>query len=222
MRIKAILFDLIGTTVSEANSNTIHRCFLDAFAANGICVSDGMIRQHRGKDKIEMINAILSEAGNPGTHSKSIYMAFHNSVQKSIGNFTEADGARATFTALRSKGIKIGLGTGLERSLLERIMSKVEWPVDWFDYIGVGPELARQRPYPDMIIAMQNKLNVARHEFLKVGDTVADIQEGKDAMVKTVAIVSGTQPEALLRDAGPDFVITHLTEINTLVGINDW
>ncbi|MGZ8518400.1 MAG: HAD family hydrolase [Chitinophagaceae bacterium] len=42
-----------------------------------------------------------------------------------------------------------------------------------------------------MILDMLKKFSLQKEQFLKVGDTVADILEGKNAGVKTAAILSG-------------------------------
>jgi phosphonatase-like hydrolase len=216
MKIKAVMFDVIGTTVSEY-PDTIQQCFQEAFAAYGVGISDELIRQHRGKDKLEIINSILTQGGHAVNLANVIYDAFRSNVHQSIANFKEADDATTVFRELKSRGILIGLGTGLERSLLMSIISHVNWQLHWFDYIGVGPEHARQRPHPDMIIAMQKKFNIEGRNFLKVGDTVADIQEGRNALVKTAAILSGTQQESVIREAKPDYVITDLMAVITLL-----
>jgi len=42
--------------------------------------------------------------------------------------------------------------------------------------------------------------------------------EGKNANVKTAAILSGTQSEELLRNAQPDFMLNNLKELIDIIG----
>src|SRR6185503_20663451 len=114
---------------------------------------------------------------------------------------------------LAKTGIRIGLGTGLPRDTFEAIFNYLGWNVKHFDYIGIAEEMAKGRPHPDMIFAMMKKLGLGVDELIKVGDTVADIREGKNAGVKTVAILSGTQDEQDIRDQQPDNIIRSLDEL---------
>ncbi len=69
-----------------------------------------------------------------------------------------------------------------------------------------------------MIQEMMRLLNITDGKMvLKVGDTVSDIEEGKNAGVNTAVILSGTQPEEQLRAARPDFVIDRLSEIKLII-----
>jgi pyrophosphatase PpaX len=69
-----------------------------------------------------------------------------------------------------------------------------------------------------MIFEMMKSVNVNADEFLKVGDTTTDILEGENAKVRTAAILSGTQPEELLRSAHPDFILNNLEELIDIIG----
>lgn len=64
---------------------------------------------------------------------------------------------------------------------------------------------------------MMEKFKLHSSELLKVGDTVSDVEEGKNAGVVTAALLAGTQDEAALRGAYPDFVLMSLSEITTIL-----
>jgi len=115
------------------------------------------------------------------------------------------------------KGIKVGIGSGLSRVAFDQVFHHLQWDLIAFDYIGIAEEVGRGRPHPDMVLDMMKKLNVSADEMLKVGDTVADIQEGRNAKVKTVAILSGTQSESQLRNEKPDYIIYRLAELKDIV-----
>ena len=54
-------------------------------------------------------------------------------------------------------------------------------------------------------------------EILKIGDTIADIQEGKNAKVLTAVLLSGTQSEKDLIDQEPEFVLNKLMDIKNCI-----
>jgi phosphonoacetaldehyde hydrolase len=217
MRIKAILFDLIGTTVIEKDPLLINHCLEKAFKDHKIPVNMDLITANRGKDKYEMIKIILEQSGHSLQLCESILTSFITELENNLHNFSENEGIRETIRNMKQKQIKTGVGTGLPRDIFEKIYRYLHWQSIPFDYIGIANETGRGRPYPDMILDMMNKYKINHFEFLKVGDTVADIQEGKNAKVWTAVILSGTQDESELINQNPDFTIRSLAELNKII-----
>jgi phosphonoacetaldehyde hydrolase len=215
--IKAVLFDVIGTTIVEHDPNTIVNCFEKAFRDHGFVVDAHLVRANRGRDKKEMIDLAIANQHLPPDSSEKIYQSFLNNVELNLNQFGYREGAEELFHHLRKQEIKIGLGTGLSRDLLEKITDHVGWSFNQFDYIGIPEGAIRSRPHPDMIRDMIKKFQLQPNEVLKVGDTVADIQEGKSAGVLTVAIAAGTQPENMLQEANPNFLIHSLAELIAII-----
>jgi len=218
MKIKAVLFDFIGTTVLE-KGDIINQAFTNAFHQEGVFIDSVVLNQNRGKDKHEIINLILGEKySSKAILSKKIYHAFHANVEKSLSGFSLNAGVLEVLEFLKTKDISTGLGSALTRDLFEKIFDRLSWNKSSFQYIGIASEVGRNRPYPDMIFDMMKSVNVKADEFLKVGDTTTDILEGKNAKVGTAAILSGTQPEELLRRAHPDFILNNLEELIDIIG----
>jgi len=218
MKIQAVLFDMIGTTVHEKTPNTIRNCFRGAFEKYGVTPDDEVIRANRGKDKMVMINIILQQGNHPPTLALPIFKAFQQNINANLTNFSGADRVEDLFQLLRQKGIKIGLGTGLPREQFDNIIEHLGWEIANFQYTGISSELGKARPHPIMILDMMSLLGVSdKKAFIKVGDTKADIEEGKNAGVKTVGILSGTQPKATLAQAKPDFLIKEIMEVEEIV-----
>ena len=218
IKIQAVLFDLIGTTVKENDPNTIMNCFEKAFFDNQIVIDRDLIRANRGKDKLEMIDLIVKRQGLSADYAARVHTAFKINFTKSIDSFITNTGTFEIVDFLRDRKIKIGIGTGLPRDLFEKIVKHLNWSRNMFDYIGIGNELGRPRPYPDMIYDMMLKLNLFnKTAFLKIGDTEADIEEGKNAGIMTAALLAGTQPDQMLRNAEPDFILSTLTDLRKII-----
>lgn len=215
--IKAILFDVIGTTVIEKNPSIVNECFQKAFQDNGISVSSDVVKANRGKDKREAISLILQQLHHPAYLCDSVFIAFRKNLDDNLDNFSENEGLKETIEALRQRNIIIGVGTGLPYDIFRSIFNKLNWSPYKFDYVGVAEKTGRGRPHPDMILDMIKSFNIPPSAFLKTGDTVADIQEGKNANVLTAALLSGTASEQELAAQKPDFIIRSLTEIIEIV-----
>ncbi len=214
--VRAILFDVVGTTVVET-APVISEAFYKAFQDHGLRIDERSVRSNRGRDKQEMIELLLLQHGFENTLAPVIYQSFIKNVEDRLHQFRAGDGAPEIFDRLKERGIRIGLGTGLSRDLFEKIMLRLEWPLSRFDYIGIPENGIRARPHPDMILDMMSKLGIAPAGLIKVGDTVADIQEGKAAGVVTIAILAGTQSREDLINAEPDFAINNLGQIMNII-----
>ena len=217
MAIKAVLFDFIGTTVIEKDPSVITRCFVSAFKDHGVQVAASMIKAHRGKDKRNMVGIVLSEKGLPLTLTEPVLHSFQSHLQSSLDNFGTNEGADDMIRFLKERKILVGLGSGLSRDMFEAILHHVGWNENAFDYIGIAEEIGKSRPDPAMLLDVMAKLHLKNDELLKVGDTVADVEEGKNAKVKTVAILSGTQDEKEILRANPDFKIRSLNELKQMI-----
>ena len=100
---------------------------------------------------------------------------------------------------LREKGIKIGSTTGYTDKMMEIVVpaaaSKGYAPDVWFSPDSTGQ---KGRPYPYMIFRNMEALGLMDvRRVIKVGDTVSDIREGKNAGVLSAGIVTGSSEMGL-------------------------
>jgi pyrophosphatase PpaX len=218
MKIKAVLFDFIGTTVLE-KGDIINHAFANAFHQEGVQMDSEILNQNRGRDKHEIIDLVLGDRfSSKAVLSERIYRTFHANVENSLSGFLLNSGVLEVLEYLKARNIIAGLGSALTRDLFQKIFNRLPWHKNSFQYIGIASEVGRNRPHPDMIFDMMKAMNVSADKFLKVGDTTTDILEGKNANVKTAAILSGTQSEEILRKAQPDFILNNMKD---LIGIVD-
>ena len=215
---QAVLFDLIGTTVKEEGGDVILSCFRKAFAEHVTHTDVEIMKINRGKEKRVMITEVLKHHQYDLSLVEPVYRSFKFQLENNLHQFSEYEDVPELFTFIKSKGIKMGIGTGLERDVFEKIYDKLGWNKYQFDYIGTGNDTNRSRPHLDMILDMQQQVNCKDSSaFLKVGDTVADIQEGKNAGVATAVILSGSQSKEDLLKQKPDFFLHSLLEVKKIV-----
>lgn len=215
-----ILFDLVGTTVNDSGSgdSLIANNFSKAFALNGLQINFQEISSQRGRSKKEAIANILNEHNSKHELIDKIYGDFMGLLASSIEGFTEINGALTLFELLKEKGIKIGLGSGLPLEFVVKIVEKVGWRKDTFDYIESSDVLGKGRPDPIMILdAIQRFRIKEKDRVLKVGDTIVDIQEGKNAGVMTAGVLTGTQTKEELEIYKPDYILTDITAITSIL-----
>lgn len=216
--IQAVLFDVIGTTVKEADPEIIPSCFQQAFDAHAVKVDLSVLKKNRGKDKRIMIREILYKQKQLLDLLEPIYRSFEQILENNLHQFSEVEGAGGVFHFLKEKGVKVAVGTGLPEKVFQQIFEHLHWQRYAFDYVGTASSVGKSRPQPDMIFDMMRKTGIQEaYHILKIGDTMADIQEGKNAGAQTAVVLAGTQDSSDLIAQGPDFVIKSLHDVKEIV-----
>ena len=95
---------------------------------------------------------------------------------------------------LRRRGLKLGSSTGFTDSMMEIVTAEAAKagyrPDCWFTPDSTG---GKGRPYPYMIFRNMQQFGVQDvREVVKVGDTVSDIREGKNAGVRSLGVIEGS------------------------------
>ena len=99
-----------------------------------------------------------------------------------------------TVAELRMRGIKIGSTTGYTDEMMDIVVPEAKKrgyePDAWFSANSTGN---MGRPYPFMIFKNLEALKVSSvRAAVKVGDTAADIREGKNAGMISIGIIEGS------------------------------
>ncbi len=81
----------------------------------------------------------------------------------------------------------------------------------YFDYILCADQIKRPKPYPDIIQKIMKRLFCINQEALYVGDMVVDIEAGKNASVKTAAVLTGSSSKKELALARPDLILKDIS-----------
>jgi len=210
--IKAIIFDWAGTVVDYGCFAPMD-AFMQAFEQAGVPIAAEEARGPMGLLKRDHIQAILdmervklvwgdrfgrtpSEADADG-----LYAAFERMLMASLHRFSDPiPGVLNVIEGLRRKGLKIGSTTGYTRPMMEVVRAGAKAAGYEPDYLMTPDEAKRGRPYPYMIYQNLIELEIyPPRAAVKVGDTLSDVREARNAGVWSVAVVMGSSGGA---DAG--------------------
>jgi len=200
-KINAIILDWAGTTVDYGCFAPLD-AFITAFGAFGIKASVDEIRVHMGLPKRKHIENMLECRGNPYTQEDvdKIYGRFESSLFEVLAKHAEPlPGVLDAASQIREMGIAIGSTTGYTQAMMDVVVPLAKqngYAPDCIicpeDTDGIG------RPYPYMLWRNLEKLGVQSiREVLKIGDTAADMQEGKNAGCLCVGVLKGSSMLAL-------------------------
>lgn len=205
-RIEAVIFDWAGTTVDFGSFAPV-QAFVEAFKQFGVepTVAEvrepmGMLKRMHIQTMMEMPrirNAWRTVHGSDWTMADVdvVYAASETSIMGILQAFVAPKPfVLEVVEGLRSRGIQIGSTTGYTDAMMEIVVPKAAElgysPDYWCSPNGVNN---MGRPYPYMIFKNLEALKIMEvSSAIKVGDTTADIKEGKNAGMLSVGILEGS------------------------------
>lgn len=211
--IKLVIFDWAGTTTDYGSQAPV-QVFDRTFSARGLHFSRADINAPMGMEKRAHIRAMLStEKGTQlwqeaqgrmweESDVDALYEAFEASLADVVASFsTPLDGVPETVERLRAMGLKIGSTTGYTSEMMRHVLP-VAAQGGYAPDVTITPDITGVgRPSPFMIYECMRRLNVwpAWH-VVKVGDTVTDIREGKNAGAWAIGILTGSNLLGLTKE----------------------
>jgi phosphonatase-like hydrolase len=217
-----VVFDMAGTTVED--SGAVNRCFREAFEVHGHSIDARIVDSVMGLAKPLAIRMLLDRNG--ASAGDSIVDAIHSEFVERMKRYyasspevREVPGARELFRELRRRGIKVALDTGFSRDITDVILKRLGWTSEDIDATVASDEVARGRPYPDMIERLRAQLGISNSRLIaKVGDAEADLGEGRNARCGWAIGVSwGTTTRQKLEQFEPDFVVDSVEELRGIL-----
>ena len=218
-----VVFDMAGTTINE--DNLVYKLMHQMLVNDGYdCTLEMVLALGAGKEKRQAFKDLLIDLGvfAPDNIAKRLHESFQLNLVEAYQSMDvkPMPYAERIFDELKNRNIKVVLNTGYDANIASLLLEKLNWHVgQTIDAVITASDVANSRPNPDMIfLAMQNmEINEAAF-VVKVGDSITDIEEGKNAGCGlTIGITTGAQDEEILLMAAPDFIIHGLDQILSIV-----
>lgn len=217
--IRMVVFDMAGTTVNE--NNVVYKTLRQAIQDAGYPVSlEDVLAEGAGKEKLQAVKSILHQYAQ--TDDEELANQIHNKflvlLEKAYQNLdiTPQPNAKELLQVLNEKNILTVLNTGYNRKTAVSITEKLGWKEGTdFACLVTATDVEQNRPSPDMILfAMKHFHLTDASEVVKVGDSIIDIEEGKNAGCGlNIGITTGAHTYEQLQSAHPDAIINNLMEL---------
>lgn len=210
MPAKLIIFDLDGTLVDTSQDITDALNYaLRPYGLKNLTVSDviGMI----GEGISSLVEKILSPEK---THLKDeVVKRFLEYYSEHLTDHSrEYPNVREILEKLA--GFKKAVISNKRESLSKRLLMELDLLV-YFDLVVGSDTAGEKKPSAIPVLYVLSELGMSPREVLFVGDSNHDIEAGKKAGVKTVAVTYGYRPKIVLKDA--DYMIDNLKELIPLL-----
>ena len=183
--IKACIFDLDGTLVDS------------------MWMWPEIDKEYLGRFGIEYDDNLKNEIDGISFHETAVYFknkfGISDSIEKICKDWEdmaydkykyevkEKRGCQKFLEQLKSKGIKMGIATSNNRSMVDVVLESLGMK-NFFEVITTSDEVKKGKPAPDVYLTTAKLLNVEPKHCLVFEDVVAGIISGKSAGMKVCAI----------------------------------
>ncbi len=211
LKVKALILDWAGTMIDYGSFSPVN-VFLSVFSKKGVEITVEEARKPMGMLKYDHIKEILTfprvkdkwkEVYGKEPEKSDIdelYESFEPAVLEIIDKYSKPFGNNAEIIErLKNEGYKIGSTTGYTKNMMD-IVTRVAGENGYNPDFWITPDLIGNygRPYPYMIFKNLIELEIMNvKEAVKIGDTIVDIEEGRNAGVWSVGVIEGSSLSGL-------------------------
>ena len=197
---RAVIFDLDGTLVDTVYAHTL--AWWRVLREADLPVSAWKVHRLIGMSGGLITRAASHEIGRDLSQDEvERLQKRHGEVYKALlPERQPLPGALELLRHLREARIKHGIATSGKRQDAQRSLDALELPADMVVVDRTAVE--RAKPEPDLFLACQEQLGVARDECYVIGDAVWDVLAARRAGMLAVGLLSGGYGEQELAQAG--------------------
>jgi phosphonoacetaldehyde hydrolase len=195
-----VVFDWAGTLV-DFGSRAPLAAFLDAFAEAGLPITEAVARAPMGAHKRDHVREILADPEVAGRVRRDLrrepdedlveelFLAFSRHLPAHVpAHAAPIPGVIETLEWLRRHGVSIGSTTGYTRAMMAALEPVARAAGVAPDLVICAAEVPQPRPAPWACLRIAEQFGVHPSRAVKVGDTPADMAEGRNAGMRCVGV----------------------------------
>lgn len=216
MRLRAVLFDMDGTLLDSA-PDFIAVCQAMRLERGLAAVDDQLIREQISGGARAMVASAFSMAPEADGF-EDLRLEFLQRYQQHCAVLTRPfAGIEPLLADIEHARLVWGVATNKPLRFAEPIMQQLG--LAQRSAVLVCPDhVSRSKPDPEMILLACAKIGITPNATLFVGDDARDIEAGRAAGCKTVAVTWGyIHPDDNPSHWGADAIIEHPAELRTLL-----
>ena len=219
--IKLIVCDMAGTTVNEGG--IVYKTLYETIKQFNIKIDKDEIKNWYGINKTEVLNFFLTREENIDEEIKpkmleEMLATFKSNLKNNYYNDNSIKLIHPHlpdhFNKLRESGIKIALNSGFSVDIQENLINNLNMGEFIDGYIS-SESVPCGRPEPFMIQELMKRFDITDpHTVIKIGDSMNDILEGKNAQCyKSIGVLSGAETRENLVKAGADEILNSVMDL---------
>lgn len=213
MKKKLFIFDVDGTLINSragtvlAYVETFKQCFKKD-------VSETDLYQFVGSHFDFMVSEFIGDCPDDELKKASKYYSdiYYSKYSNHVGLFPDV---KDVLEKLHGK-VLLSTATNMSQSGAENLLAMLG-VAHLFDKIIGTKNYAKAKPNPDMLFESIDEFEVEASNTIMFGDSPNDIIAGKNAGVKTVAVIFGAHIPQTITSYKPDQIIQDFNDVLTLV-----
>lgn len=210
--LRAAIFDMDGLLIDSEPLWT--RAEIAAFKTVGIELDEELCAQTVGQGLEEVVRFRYNQQPWTGKSLEEVGLLIHRRMLELVqAEGRPMPGALEAVEFFKGQGLKLGLATSSDRSLIDAALQALEL-ASAFDHLQSGAELEHGKPHPLVYLVTAEKLGIPPGECLALEDSIPGLISAKAAKMKAVAV-----PEPRL-SGDPRFGIADVV-LQTLKELND-
>lgn len=234
-KIKLVVFDLSGTTVSD--DNAVAKCLYEGALKFGINTSIEDFQKTIGTNKIKLYEFMIARdmgykvsIEELESHSfpefnmraKEVFAYYSTLMVNYYRKEIKAmPGAEEVFNWCHENGILTATDTGFHDDVNTAIMEGLQWLEKGLVDLSIDVEDTNEigRPAPYLIYHAMYRLGIQSiHEVIKIGDTPADLLSGYNAgCVGNIGVLSGANDRVTLTKYPHTHIIPSVSDLPELI-----
>ena len=217
--IKLLVCDMAGTTVNEGG--LVYKTLYETIKGYDIYIKPEDMKNWYGVNKTEVLQHFIN-TDNEYKDNEAILPQMLDSFKKNLKKKYFEDksiklmdpGLPDLFNSFRDRGIKIALNTGYSVDIQEALIENLNMREFIDGYIS-SESVPHGRPEPFMIQELMARFNITNSkEVVKIGDSINDILEGKNAgCASSLGVLSGAETKENLIKNGADSVLNSVMDL---------
>ena len=220
LEVKALLIDLDGTLVDsteallEAATAGYIAIGIDTFdAAVGIEIARRMEQRQSIKDLFSQ------EYRNPSTLRKFVNAYIDAYYIFTLTKAIPLPNVHETLQTL-SPNFPLALVTlrHIPKKQITKELAQLRL-LKYFKAVVTARDVKKPKPYPDAVVKGAKQLGVSAKNCAVIGDSVVDIQAGKAAKTKTIAVLSGLYSREELEKEKPTLIIENINQLPKILAL---
>jgi HAD superfamily hydrolase (TIGR01509 family) len=199
MPLRAVIFDVDGTLLDSNDQHAL--AWLKTFRRFGHEVPFESIRAQLGKGGDQLMPVFLDEEELKARGEEISRYRADLFKREFLPGLQAFPGVRELFERLRAEGHEILLASSATGDELQRY-KEIAGVADLIETAISGDDAEHSKPDPDIFQAALRHAAVRPDDAVVVGDTPYDAMAAGRAGVRTIGVLCGLFPEAVLRRAG--------------------
>ena len=210
-RVRGIIFDLDGTLIEAYEA--IYLGLKEVFQQSGREIFSYNELKHYLKADLE---STLHQFFSPEETQQNIPVMRKKYEEVYLDHTYFLDGAKEVLDTLYNRGVILGVASNKFGRFSRGALRHLKVSPYFKSVIGAG-DVPRNKPFPDMIHTALREMGLPPEEVVFVGDTLTDIETGKEAGVDVYALPTGFHTRKELSQKKPKRILKSLKELTNLL-----